>query len=368
MRLEKLRVLVADGNVVSRKQITDAVNATEYGMVLHTAPNLQIAVEWLKQSEIDLLLLDIDLVREEGIGFVRSVKSQYPHIPVILTSDKSPMNAALTLEAIGAGALDFILKAGSSDIRLWQNKTKSELDTIFLQTKISHYLPNNAGTTDRSSSNSDNKEQKKEPTILKSSMKPSRFDLVVIASSTGGPIALDVICSQLPSSLGKPVLVVQHMPPGFTNILAATLDKKYAPTVVEAKEGDLVQVGIMAIAPGGYHMVVGVPDEKGKKLQLTEAPFVNGVRPAADVLFESVAKVYKGMNILAVVLTGMGNDGTKGIREMKAHCNCYCLTQSEDSCVVYGMPKCVVQAGLSDEVVELKNLATRITQLTRGGG
>lgn len=366
--MEKLRVLVADGTVVSRKQITDAVNATEYGMVLHTAPNAQIALEWLKQSEIDLVLLDINLVRDEGIGIVRSIKATYPNLPIVLTSDKSPLNAALTLEAISAGALEFILKAGNSDIRLWLNRIKSELDTIFLQTKINQYLPTNTGTGDKLAIKPDNIEQKKEVSVLRGNMIPNRFDLVVIASSTGGPIALDVICSQLPSNLGKPVLIVQHMPPGFTNILAVTLDKKYQPTVVEAKDGDLVQDGIVAIAPGGYHMVVGKPDEKGKKLMLTESPFVNGVRPAADVLFESVAKVYKGMNILSVVLTGMGNDGTKGVRELKEHCNCYCLTQSEDSCVVYGMPKCVVQAGLSDEVVELKHLAARITQLIRGGG
>lgn len=194
------------------------------------------------------------------------------------------------------------------------------------------------------------------------------IDLVVITSSTGGPLALDTVFSQLPTDVNVPILVVQHMPPEFTNVLAQTLNKKYNLDVKEAGEGDKVIPGRALIAPGGKHMSVSSAKGFGNEIRLLDTPYVNGVRPSADVLFHSVAKAYKGKNILAVVLTGMGSDGTQGIREMKEECNCYCITQSENTCVVYGMPKCVYEAGLSDEVGDLKEIAFRMYQIIRSRG
>ena len=193
-------------------------------------------------------------------------------------------------------------------------------------------------------------------------------DLIVIASSTGGPIALDTVFGQLPADINVPILVVQHMPPEFTNVLAQTLNKKYNLEVKEGSDGDKVKPGRAIIAPGGKHMVVSSAKGFGNEIHLLDTPYVNGVRPSADVLFHSVAKEYKGKNVLAVVLTGMGSDGTQGIREMKEECNCYCITQSENTCVVYGMPKCVYEAGLSDEVGDLKEIAFRMYQIVRGRG
>ncbi|HYE82406.1 MAG TPA: CheB methylesterase domain-containing protein [Clostridia bacterium] len=192
------------------------------------------------------------------------------------------------------------------------------------------------------------------------------IELVVIASSTGGPTALDTVFSQLPADIKVPILIVQHMPPEFTGVLAQTLCKKYSLDVKEGSDGDRVEPGRIIIAPGGMHMTVSSSKGFGNEIRLLNTPYVNGVRPSADVLFSSVAKEYKGKGVLAVVLTGMGNDGTQGIREMKEECNCYCITQSESSCVVYGMPKCVYEAGLSDEVGELKEIAFRMYQIVRG--
>jgi len=197
---------------------------------------------------------------------------------------------------------------------------------------------------------------------------PDHIDLVVIASSTGGPTALDTVFGQLPLDINVPILIVQHMPPEFTGVLAQTLCKKYNLDVKEAADGDKVEPGRILIAPGGMHMTVSSSKGFGNEIRLLDTPYVNGVKPSADVLFHSVAKEYKGKGVLAIVLTGMGNDGTKGIREMKAECNCYCITQSESSCVVYGMPKCVYEAGLSDEVGELKEIAFRMYQIIRGRG
>lgn len=194
------------------------------------------------------------------------------------------------------------------------------------------------------------------------------IDLVVIASSTGGPIALDNVFSQLPTDINVPILIVQHMPPEFTSILAQTLNRKYNLDVKEGSDGDIMKPGRVLIAPGGMHMIVSSSKGFGKEIRLMDTPFVNGVKPSADVLFHSIAREYKDKGILAIVLTGMGSDGTQGIREMKEECNCYCITQSENTCVVYGMPKCVYEAGLSDEVAELKEIAFRMYQITRGKG
>ena len=204
------------------------------------------------------------------------------------------------------------------------------------------------------------------PSASRGYREQGHIDLVVIASSTGGPLALDAIFGQLPVDVKVPILIVQHMPPEFTNVLAQALNKKCKLEVREGNDGDKVKSGRVIVAPGGRHMVVSSAKGFGNEIRLLDTPNVNGVRPSADVLFRSVAKEYKGKNVLAVVLTGMGNDATQGIREMKEECNCYCITQSENTCVVYGMPKCVYEAGLSDEVGELKEIAFRMYQIIQG--
>ena len=199
-----------------------------------------------------------------------------------------------------------------------------------------------------------------------SSRKPLRgADIVVIAASTGGPVALEKVCVGLPASLEAPVLVVQHMPRDFTRIMAEALDLQAPLPVREGFEGMPIRKGEVVIAPGGFHMTAV---KAGGVLQvlMNTAPPVNGVRPAADILFGSVAETYRGAKVLAVVLTGMGNDGMKGVRMLKRHCDCYCLVQSEKTCAVYGMPRSVYEAGLADEVLDIDSMAKRMEQLVTG--
>ncbi len=198
--------------------------------------------------------------------------------------------------------------------------------------------------------------------------RPSGFDLLLIASSTGGPRALETVLTELPADFNRPVLVVQHMPADFTRVLAQALDKKCSIRVREAESRDILHPGHVYIAPGGMHMVLSRPAGSQLTLELEKSPPVNGVRPSADVLFRSVAQTCQGKRILAVVLTGMGNDGTRGLMEIKRQCECYCITQNEESCIVYGMPKSVFSAGLSDEVAELGKIAKRIVQINLSGG
>lgn len=191
---------------------------------------------------------------------------------------------------------------------------------------------------------------------------PVNFDFILIASSTGGPAALNEVCSGLPVRITCPVLIVQHMPPDFTKLLAASLDKICKLSITEAEDGQTANMGRILVAPGGRHMTV--KNIQGRKvIRLIDTPMVKGVRPAADVLFESVAQSFPDKKVLAVILTGMGNDGLDGVKLLKKYCRCYCLAQDEASSVIYGMPRSVVDAGLADEVVPLKNMAKRIQSL-----
>jgi len=196
-----------------------------------------------------------------------------------------------------------------------------------------------------------------------------RIELLAIGVSTGGPNALAQLIPLLPADLGVPLLIVQHMPAVMTASLAESLNKKSALHVHEAVDGEEVLPNVAYIASGGWHMTVvserGPGGSYGKKrIQLTSDPPVNSCRPSVDVLFRSVAKAYSG-TVLAVIMTGMGSDGMEGVLALKQN-NCYCMAQTEETCVVYGMPRAVVEAGLSDEKVPLHNMACRIVELVRG--
>lgn len=357
--MDKLEILVADHSVVSRKNITDIVNATDFGMVTRSASGGGIALEWLEQSRFDVILLDVSVVREMGVDQIAVMKRRFPGMEVIIMSDNDSESAAITLESMNYGALDFVLRPNGKASETLNASIRGELDAIFTQIKVHQYLPKPRVVNEAKTS------VVKTPTGRQAM---AGIDLVLIASSTGGPVALETICRNMPADFKKPILIVQHMPPEFTHVLAASFSKKFKRSVTEGKTGDLIKPGSIIIAPGGLHMEVDMGPDKLPVVRLLETPFENGVRPSADVLFRSVAKVYKARNVLVVVLTGMGNDGTKGVQALKDACNCYTITQSEATCVVYGMPKCVYDAGLSDEAVNLEAIAQRICQITHCGG
>ncbi|MCX7712001.1 MAG: chemotaxis-specific protein-glutamate methyltransferase CheB [Clostridia bacterium] len=359
--MEKLKILIADDSAVYRRVLSEAVEGTGLGIVARTASNGVIALEWLRQSDFDVVLLDLFMPELDGIETLRAIKKEKPETEVIMISSLSTDNAEVTLKALELGAIDFIVKPSESSYEKNMDRVKNFLKVLLTQIQV------------RKCNSSANRAMVREP-VKPQVMIESRVthhaagqqwtgaDLVVIASSTGGPAALETVFSGMNPNFNKPILIVQHMPPEFTRILAETLEKKYHLKVVEGSEGMPVREGQTIIAPGGYHMEV--QDEgKSKVIRLKDTPYVNGVRPAADVLFNSVAKAYEGKRVLSVVLTGMGSDGAKGVAELKQRCKCRCITQSESSCVVYGMPRSVFEAGLSDEVADLKDVSKRIQQL-----
>lgn len=367
--MEKLKVLVVDDNLVYRKILSKAVEETLLGSVAFLASNGSIALERMSQGVIDVVLLDVNMPEMDGIEALKHIKALYPGTEVIMISSVGGKDAAITLKALAMGAIDFIVKPNEDDAEKSFKKIKDQLQMLFAQIAIKR----NSAKVERTVEGMGKSEKYNQPPVTPEIQVPAApmkavpevggYDLVVIASSTGGPAALEVICKGFTRNIPKPFLLVQHMPPDFTRLMAQSLDQKSVLNIIEGKSGDVIKPGQVIIAPGGYHMVVTGQDNILKKVTMETSPYVNGVRPAADVLFQSVAREYAGKKVLAVVLTGMGNDGMRGVAELKANCKCYCITQSEPTCVVYGMPKSVFEAGLSDEVIDLQDIAQRIQQI-----
>lgn len=363
--MEKLKILVADESVLARKAITEAVENTGMGKVEHTAPNGSIAMEWLQHSVIDVVLLDAFMAGHNSLLLLKEIKKAYPDAEVILLSDGSPRCAEITVEALASGAFDFVLKGEDSDPAKAVERMKSRLNILFTQIKVKKFSMDRESHAGGDMSHPKALPLQKLPANSHGRLgRPltGRPDLVLIAASTGGPAALERLLEQLPEKFPVPILIVQHMPSDFTRIFAQTLNKKCRLSVKEAVDGEEVLSDQVVIAAGDQHMLIEKV-EGGMEVHLNHAPHVNGVRPSADVLFQSAAKVMQDKNVLVVILTGMGCDGMQGVSELKKRCHCYCITQSEESCVVYGMPRCVHEAGLSDETADIGSMAGRICRI-----
>ncbi len=361
--MERLKILLVDSSVITRMATLEAVNAIEYSVVERATSDGSIAMEWLQQCHIDVVLMDVAILKKEGINLVKRIKNYDSEIEIIVMNNEEPECLSITLDALKAGALDFVQKLPEKELAKKIGELKGQLHTLFAEMLLKKY---SSSLTQNKSVGEPKKENMQMP--YKEKMLGS-IDLILIASSTGGPVALDTLFSTLSPKISKPILIVQHMPPGFTKIMAQKLRDKYNLPITEGIEKEKLIEGKIILAPGGLHMTLETTEGLEKVIRLKDHGFVNGVKPSADVLFQSVAESFKGKNILIVILTGMGNDGTQGLIQLKQNCNCYCITQSESTCVVYGMPKCVVEAGLSDEAADLEDMAHRIHQivLERGG-
>lgn len=371
---DKLKILIVDDSLVYRKLLTQVAEDTGLGEVVYTASNGETALERLRQEAIDVILLDVYMPNMDGIELLNIVKEEWPDKSVIMVSSGGVDSAQLTVKALELGAMDFILKPSGDDLKKNMERLKSYLHVLFAQIltrKYSEKLWETAGKIDVVKGKVDSGKGKDvKPRVRRGGYERFNLDgveIVLIAASTGGPTALEKVLKKLPSDIQVPILIVQHMPPTFTQMLADTIDKKVDIPIREAEAGDRVEDGIALIAPGGYHMVVDAEGTQ-KTIRTEDTPHVHGVKPAADILFKSVANSYKNGNVLAIVLTGMGVDGTQGVRELKSNTNCYCITQDRESCVVYGMPKSVYEAGLSDEIVHIDKIGGRIIDIVSGRG
>jgi len=359
--LDKLRVLVADNSVFYKKIFSLAVKETGLGSVLHTASSGALALERLGQQSTDVVLLDLHIPDSGGIKTLEAILREHPGIFVAILHPAGNNDAAGCTRAMEIGAVDCILKPPVAEAEKSLSNLKIHLQGFFTQIITMKFtMPpiakvNTVQTSQISSS--------KPPEWKAAEAPPKTVDLVVIAASTGGPEALEAVLSRLTADFNRPVLVIQHMPADITRKLAQSLDRKCSLPVLEAEEGMPVKPGQILIAPGGRHMSVHCVSPAGMVIKLDDSGPVNGVKPSADVLFRSIASSCKGLRVAAVILTGMGRDGTAGLKEMKNNCRSYCLVQSERTCTVYGMPKAVVDAGLADTVEDLEVIADHLLRI-----
>ncbi|MBF0527878.1 MAG: chemotaxis-specific protein-glutamate methyltransferase CheB [Deltaproteobacteria bacterium] len=375
---EKINVLVVNGSVLYRHFYTEALNGITSVGVSSVAANGKIALARLTQTPMDVVLFDLETDERDTIEFMKTIRTNYPDLGLVPLCGLETAKADMAVRTLEMGAIDILTKPdphAANSLAEFRTRLEPILRAFSgrKHVRLARRLADTRSTkpsAPRIQSPLPSTEAKNivtKPWTGPPVVDPSlRIDVVVIGVSTGGPNALAEVIPKLPKDLGLPILLVQHMPPLFTGAMAENLNKKSAIEVHEAIQGEEVVPNKVYIAPGGKHMTVanhanGVNNVI--RIILTDDPPVNSCRPALDVLFQSVALVYPG-RILATIMTGMGNDGMEGVRMMKVK-GCYCLSQTEETCAVYGMPRAVDEAGLSDEQVPLNQIARRIETLVR---
>ncbi|MGO9240174.1 MAG: protein-glutamate methylesterase/protein-glutamine glutaminase [Bryobacteraceae bacterium] len=352
-------MLVVDDSVVIRRLVTHALEEDAALDVVGAAANGAIALQRIPQFNPDVLTLDIEMPEMDGLEVLRRVRRDYPQLRTIMFSTLTERGAAVTLEALTLGADDYVTKAsneGSLDRSMMRLREQ-------LVPKIKQFF-HLAGESCTAARPAPLAVAAKATERWVASIPPgakARPKAVVIGVSTGGPTALGAILPELPAGFPLPVLVVQHMPPLFTRLLAERLHSTCRLPVEEARQGDLVEAGKILIAPGDFHLKVATRSG-GVHVSLDQSPPQNSCRPAVDALFASVGDVYGGA-VIAVILTGMGQDGLRGVEILRAQ-GASVLAQDEASSVVWGMPGAVVNAGLADRVLPLEQVVPEILRMT----
>lgn len=334
----KIRVLIVDDSAIVRKIFTQELSKYPDIEVVGTAPDPYIARDKIVALKPDVITLDIEMPRMDGLTFLKKLMKYYP-IPTIVVSSLTPKNSAMALEALEAGAVEVLAKPGGSysvgdmSVQLVEKiraaararllKAPSETPTVGIV--------------------------KEAPKL---SLTQTTHKIIAMGASTGGTEALKVVLMQMPPT-SPGIVIVQHMPPKFTQAFAERLNSLCQLTVKEAQNGDAVIPGVALIAPGNYHMVL---KRSGARyyVEIKDGPLVCYQRPSVDVLFHSVAR-YAGPNAIGVIMTGMGRDGASGLLEMKK-AGAKTIAQDEETCVVFGMPKEAIKLGAVDVVAPLQDI------------
>jgi two-component system chemotaxis response regulator CheB len=348
-----IRVLVVDDSVVVRRMVGRAVEGDPTLELAGTAANGRLALAELDRVRPDVVVLDLEMPVMDGLETLAAIRRTRPNLPVIVFSHLTKPGARATFDAMALGATAFALKP--------TNELATPLDVVSVGLGVgSELLALIKALAMRPCAMS-----VAAPPTRPSSTRPGRVEAVAIGVSTGGPKALDVILRRLPADLGAPVLIVQHMPPIFTHLLARRLDSRSPLAVVEAEDGMVVTAGQVYIAPGGLHM--GVTRVGAQvRIALDDGPLEHGCRPAADVLFRSTVATYGG-RVLGVVLTGMGRDGVRGAEQVRAAGGAM-VAQTPASAVVGSMPGAVIDAGLATAVVPLDAVADELLRRVNRAG
>ena len=372
--MDDIKVLIVDDSSMMRNLIGKIVESTEGLTVADKAMNGRFALQKLERVDPDVIVLDIEMPEMNGLEFLKETKSRGIKIPTIVLSSLATEGARVTMDCLDMGAVDFITKP-SGQVNL--NDVAQQLSSMLLVYGRKYRMRKVTSSTSSSLSNREtssfstvsarptvastfgSKIEAQKPTPLRA---PSNIQIIAIGISTGGPNALRQVFADLDENLGQPIVVVQHMPAGFTEEFAKSLNKICPLEVKEAAEGDVIKKGRILIAPGGKHLTV----EKRSLAtiaHITDAPPKNGHKPSVGVLFESITKEYQN-HALGIIMTGMGKDGAEALRDMYVE-GARTLGQDEASSVVYGMPRVAWELGGVMKQVSLDDMANTINTYSK---
>jgi two-component system chemotaxis response regulator CheB len=343
--VKKVRVLVVDDSALARRAITDALKRDPEIEVVGGAVDPYQAREMIMELEPDVITLDLEMPRMDGLTFLKILMQHHP-LPVVVVSSLTQAGSAKAMEALNAGAIDVLGKPdGSRNLN-----------------EMGHVLAYHVKGAARSKRKVRTKDQQPAPVYTPASAIPagkySPRKIIVIGSSTGGVEALRYVLPKLPAGL-PPIVVVQHIPANFSKIMAHHLDQLCPYEVREAVDGDELRSGLCLVAPGDFHLTL-VPHGMGYKVRLMQSPPVHHCRPAVDILFRSAAQ-HAGSHAVAALLTGMGVDGAAGMKALQT-AGAETLAESEESCVVFGMPQAAIKLGAANQIVPLPKMAASILE------
>jgi len=364
----KIKVLVVDDSGFFQRRVSEIINADPRLEVIATASNGKEGVEKALALKPDVITMDYEMPVMDGVTAVRNIMSQYP-IPVLMFSSLTYEGARITLDALEAGAVDFLSKQfdaiAASEANLHKTLTDRIFDVAATGKKLT--IPSNTQKTVNRTTAINTPRQSIAPSTA-SAITPAKssgaspakslrhVELVVIGTSTGGPAALQTIFKQIPADFSKPIIIVQHMPGSFTKAFAERLNKLSPLTVSEAQQGDKLKPGHVYVAPGGMQLLLD--GRNGGSIHIHESDERISYRPSVDIALASAAKHF-GRKVLAVILTGMGSDGKEGAQLLK-QAGGTIWAQDEASCVIYGMPMAVVKAGLVAKTLPLDEIGIKI--------
>ncbi|MBQ0028053.1 MAG: chemotaxis-specific protein-glutamate methyltransferase CheB [Lachnospiraceae bacterium] len=347
------KILLVDDSALMRRVFSDIINGDDRFSIADEAKNGAEALELLRKNQYDAVVLDVNMPVMGGIELLRRLRQEGINAKVMMASTATMEGAQVTMDALELGALDFIHKPE------WSFKCKDESFSSQLLRLLDAVCRANVDNNHKVAGDKREANVKKvEQLARKSRSETGGEKLVAIAISTGGPKSLQSVLPFLPDDLNAPVVIVQHMPVGFTASLADRMNTISKIKVVEAKEGDVLQKGCVYIAKGGLHLNL-VKGPGKTTVHYTDEPAREGVKPCANYMYESLMDSSYD-EIICIVMTGMGADGTEGIGHLREKKKIYCISQESSSCVVYGMPKAVAKAGYADAEVSLDNMAQEI--------
>lgn len=351
--LEQIKILVVDDSAFMRKSLSLLLESDPQIKVIDTASDGLIAIKKIKELKPDLVTLDVEMPNLDGLSALKIIMKECP-TPVIMVSSVTTEGANVTLKALELGAVDFIPKE-MSYISVAITSIKDELVG-----KVKAIYKNKVLSKRINSFNKLTKETIKKTPTIPVNLPAMRYKAIAIGISTGGPISLQKVVPLFSGRIKVPIFIVQHMPPKFTKSLADRLNSLSTLEVKEAENNEVVRDGVVYIAPGGFHLTLKRDRQNNVLINISELPNNSLHKPSVDVMILSVQEIY-GKNVLGVIMTGMGKDGLEGIKKVKL-AGGHCIAQNEESCVVFGMPRAIVENGLADVIASLEEIPNIINK------